>query len=92
MAIGDGDWVEGKPQWWWKYVFPSRVDFWLQALSHMGPSPDLWKQEIGTVLEGLTMLHVVTTINDAQAKERLHREAVSKIVEGANALARAKTQ
>ena len=36
--LGDGDWVEGEPKWWWKYVFPAKAQFW-QVLAGMKAEP-----------------------------------------------------
>lgn len=82
-----GDWVEGKPQWWWKYVFPARGDFWLGVIQRLGPSPDPWKEASADILEGLAMVHGIAAVGDPQIKERLHQEAVTKILRGANSLA-----
>lgn len=82
----DGDWVEGAPEWWWKYVFPARIDFWLGILQRQGPVPDPWKEATGHILEGLAMVRAVAAVDDPQIKERLHQEAVAKILRGANSL------
>lgn len=28
-----GDWVEGEPKWWWKYVYPARDQFWAEMIA-----------------------------------------------------------
>ena len=38
----DGDWVEGPPQWWWKYVFPG-VAQRIPELQRYGPFPEPWE-------------------------------------------------
>ena len=31
--LNDGDWVEGEPKWWWKYVFRAKIRFWNLTLN-----------------------------------------------------------
>jgi hypothetical protein len=40
----DGDWVEGTPQWWWKYVFPRVSE---RIGQRMGPFPEPWHSWVG---------------------------------------------
>ena len=50
----EGQWVEGRPQWWWKYVFPSVVGGSGWPEEHMGhgvpwlpaggPFPEPWRR------------------------------------------------
>jgi hypothetical protein len=54
MALGDGDWVEGEAQWWWKYVFPARERFWAMIQANADPIPDPWRQSIGQISESGT--------------------------------------
>ncbi len=39
----DGDWVEGTPQWWWKYVFPGVRDRFEEPSWRSGPFPQPWR-------------------------------------------------
>ncbi len=86
--LGDGDWVEGKPQWWWKYVFPSPTRFWLFTLNErlekyknfVDPEPDPWLEGVTVeILESLTMLHTAMTVREEAVSQRLKQEAVAKI-------------
>ena len=85
MSLGDGDWVEGPPQWWWKYVFPTRGRFWAAMLTAKihdaeDPIPDPWLQRVtADILEGLAILHAAATVGDVAASARLKEEAVQKI-------------
>jgi hypothetical protein len=75
----DGDWGEGVPIWFSKYVFPNRETFWLAVLERLEPVPLPWLQKVnGEVLEGLVMLHAAARADQATA-ERLKSEAVAKI-------------
>ena len=77
--LNDGDWVEGAPKWWWKYVFPNPERFWLQIIS-LEPEPAPWLQRVtGEVLEGLAMLHAASRATEDATVARLKSEAVSKI-------------
>ena len=84
MAVNDGDWVEGTPKWWWKYVFPTFDTFYLAVLREQGiggqdPVPLPWLQRVtGEVLEGVVMLHAAAHADQA-ASERLRSEAAAKI-------------
>jgi hypothetical protein len=82
--MSDGDWVEGPPQWWWKYVFPARGQFWLSILAAklavMDPTPDPWFQRAAAdILEGLVMLHAAATVADREVSTQLQKEAAEKI-------------
>jgi hypothetical protein len=83
-----GDWVEGEPKWWWKYVFPTREKFWLSTLNEKitvvnvidRPPPHPWLEAVAAeILESLTMLHTATTLEDEAVSQQLKREAVEKI-------------
>jgi hypothetical protein len=87
-TLSPGDWVEGEPQWWWKYVFPSKIQFWLLTLNEkwakdiakLKPQPQPWLEEAtAEILESLTMLHTATTIREEAVSQRLKGEAVAKI-------------
>ena len=57
--MNDDGWPEGVPQWWWKYVLPSREEFWrLIALGgpDTEPVPDRWKEASVSLLEALALL------------------------------------
>ena len=86
--LSEGDWVEGKPQWWWKYVFPSETRFWLLILNEnlakdknfAEPEPEPWLEGVtAEILESLTMLHTATTVREEPVSQRLKKEAVAKI-------------
>jgi hypothetical protein len=83
-AVNEGDWVEGAPQWWWKYVFPARLKFWSRMLAERvatagDPSPDPWKEQvIGGLLEAAVMLSAVPGA-DASVATKLKGEAKTKI-------------
>ena len=79
--LNEGDWVEGAPQWWWKYVIPNPASFWQAVLSivAMEPDPHPWLQRVtGGVLEGVAMLHAASRVDEATAG-RLKSEASEKI-------------
>jgi len=86
--LDNGLFVEGKPQWWWKYVFPEKTTFWLSVLNAKlaqeqkvaDPDPNPWLQELtAEILESLTMLHSSATIREEAVSQRLKEEAVTKI-------------
>jgi hypothetical protein len=86
--LNDGDWVEGEPRWWWKYVFPSKLRFWLLTLNEKlakdknfaEPEPDPWLEGVtAEILESLTMLHTATTVREEAVSQRLKQEAIAKI-------------
>jgi hypothetical protein len=78
-----GDWVEGEPKWWWKYVFPVRDRFWAQFIaSRFEPSPVPWVQSVSAeVLEGVAMIRASATVTDKKVSRRLSEEGVKKIAE-----------
>ena len=79
MAVNDGDWIEGVPKWWWKYVFPTPETFWLTVFRGQDPVPQPWLQRVtGELLEGVVMLHAAAHADQA-ASERLRSEAAAKI-------------
>lgn len=89
--MNEGDWIEGEPQWWWKYVFPSRERFWGSVLSDRmlkakfvsEPSPSPWFAGVAAeILEGLVMLHASDTVA-AEVSQKLQEEAVGKIMRAA---------
>ena len=79
--LNEGDWVEGEPQWWWKYVFPAREKFWLAVLSaNLGPEPDPWRQGlVGKILEGVAMLQASERVSDKAIGARLKNEALKQM-------------
>jgi hypothetical protein len=87
QSLNEGDWVEGAPKWWWKYVFPTRESFWSNVLARAsGPEPDPWRQQIGELLEAVVMLRTSARITDRGISQRLSKEAINKISETAGAL------
>src|SRR4051812_12117570 len=44
--VNEGDWVEGEPKWWWKYVMPNESVFWVAVLAAKNrvaePEPSPW--------------------------------------------------
>jgi hypothetical protein len=88
--LNEGDWVEGEPRWWWKYVFPAKIWFWTSALNeklakdkkvaNLEPEPDPWLEGVtAEILESLTMLHTAKTVREEAVSQRLKQEAVAKI-------------
>lgn len=84
----EGYWIEGEPQWWWKYVFPPKIRVWLLILNEKWakdknfaePEPDPWLEGVtAEILESLTMLHTATTVREEAVSKRLKQEAVAKI-------------
>ena len=77
--VNEGDWVEGAPKWWWKYVFPIPETLWLAVLTRVEPVPNPWLQKVtGEVLEGLAMLHAAARADQATSL-KLKNEAAAKI-------------
>jgi hypothetical protein len=87
--MNDGDWVEGEVQWWWKFVFPQKAQFWVTLLQTIrDPSPDPWVQATtGEVLEAVVMLHAAAKAVDKEQRATLHKEA-AQTLEGAVAAIR----
>jgi hypothetical protein len=80
-ALEAGDWVEGTPKWWWKYVFPTPDTLW-RAVSQaavLGPDPSPWRQQIGTILQAAVMLQTSAATKDRAASARLRSEAITSI-------------
>ncbi|HLH42654.1 MAG TPA: hypothetical protein VKV74_06700 [Bryobacteraceae bacterium] len=86
----DGDWVEGEPKWWWKYVIPAEIRFWSGILQQQGAMPEQWEKITGEILEGLAMVQAAVKVGDPQIRGRLHQEGVAKVSAGAHALAKTK--
>jgi hypothetical protein len=79
MALSDGDWIEGKVEWWWKYVIPAESQFWAAILvervatsagQHANPSSQA--QSLG--FEALAMLQAAHKISDSKERMRLLSE------------------
>jgi hypothetical protein len=89
-----GDWVEGEPKWWWKYVYPARDQFWAEliaSISKADPSPQPWVQSFtADILEGVAMVHASGTTADQKVSSRLKEEGLKKITEAINAAQQAK--
>lgn len=80
-ALEPGDWVEGTPKWWWKYVFPTPDTLW-RAVSQaavLGPSPEPWRQQIGAILQAAVMLQTSAAVKDRAAAAKLRGEAINNI-------------
>ena|SRR5579863_2373663 len=99
--LNEGDWVEGAPKWWWKYVFPTPESFWSRIVAGLDPTPIPWRQGVdpvpqpwlqrvtGEVLEGIVMLHA--SARAGEAGERLRSEAVAKINQAVGGVRQAAT-
>jgi hypothetical protein len=86
VTINDGDWIEGRPQWWWKYVMPAESTFWAtivsqraQTVAVQGPSPDPWKQAKTLGAEAVAMLYAAANVTDAKQRTQLLDEAAQKL-------------
>jgi len=80
-ALEPGDWVEGTPKWWWKYVFPTPDTLW-RAVSQaavLGPQPDPWRQQIGAILQAAVMLQTSAAVKDRATAAKLRSEAINNI-------------
>ena len=80
-GLEPGDWVEGTPKWWWKYVFPTPDTLW-RAVSQaavFGPSPDPWRQQIGAVLQAAVMIQTSGAVKDRAVAAKLRNEAINNI-------------
>ena len=87
--MSDGDWVEGKPQWWWKYVFPAEKQFWASVLENQAvhvasPHPEPWHQATIEIMQGVAMINATASMGKSDVSERLRAEGVAKIVAAAN--------
>ena len=92
VVMEPGDWVEGEPKWWWKYVYPARDVFWAELIAaNFDPSPQPWLQAFSAeVLEGLAMVRAAGTTKDKNVSTRLKEEGFKKITEATHAAERAK--
>jgi hypothetical protein len=88
---GDGEWIEGEPKWWWKYVIPAEIKFWSGILQQQDAMPEPWEKVTGEILEGLVMVQAAVTVGDPQIRARLHQEGVAKVSAGAHALENARS-
>ena len=81
QALEPGDWVEGTPKWWWKYVFPTPDKLWqtVSLAAVLGPSPDPWRQQIGAILQAAVMLQTSGAVQDRAAASKLRNEAINNI-------------
>jgi hypothetical protein len=80
-ALEPGDWVEGTPKWWWKYVFPTPDTLW-RAVSQaavLGPRPEPWRQQTGAILQAAVMLQASAAVKDRSAAAKLKGEAINNI-------------
>ncbi len=82
--INEGDWVEGEPQWWWKYVFPTRAQLWALLVADRfravaGPHPEPWREQVlGDVLEAAALLQAINVVDD-EVSGRLKEEARARL-------------
>jgi hypothetical protein len=92
VVMEPGDWVEGEPKWWWKYVYPARDRFWAELIaSNFEPNPQPWVQTLtADVLEGLAMVRASGTAKDKNVSTRLKEEGFKKITEATHVAERAK--
>ena len=88
-----GDWVEGEPKWWWKYVYPARDQFWaglIASIVKAEPDPHPWVQSFtAEVLEGVTMVRASGSTKDSKIGSRLKEEGLKKIVDAMHVAQRA---
>ena len=94
VNMANDDYVEGPPEWWWKYVFPTGERFWLTVAASLvlEPDPHPWRRRVtGEVLEGVVMLHAAARA-DQTAGERLTTEAVAKIHQALAGITRAELE
>jgi hypothetical protein len=88
-----GDWVEGEPKWWWKYVYPARDRFWAELIASTAkaePGPSPWVQAfMADVLEGVAMVRASGVVKDQKISTRLKKEGLTKITEATNVAQRA---
>jgi len=82
--VNEGDWVEGEPKWWWKYVMPNESVFWVAVLAAKNrvaePEPSPWLQDVsGQIMDGLAMLNAAARIGKSDDAARLKKEATTKI-------------
>ncbi len=81
QTLEPGDWVEGTPKWWWKYVFPTPDSLWraVSLAAVLGPVPDPWRQQIGAILQAAVMLQTSAAVKDRAAAAKLRNEAINNI-------------
>ena len=80
--VNDGDWIEGKVEWWWKYVIPAESQFWAailaeqaqRATTQLDPEPSPWRQAQARGLEAVAMLQALRKITDSKQQARLLAE------------------
>jgi hypothetical protein len=80
--INDGDWIEGKVEWWWKYVIPAESQFWAailaeraqRATAQLDPEPAPWRHAQARGLEAVAMLQALHGIADPKQRNRLLAE------------------
>ncbi len=78
--MNEGDWVEGSPKWWWKYVMPAEDVFWESILAQRaGPSPEPWLRATAEALEAVAMLRATARVSDTGVRTRLQSEAAAKL-------------
>jgi hypothetical protein len=70
-----GDWgLEGKPQWWWKYVRPASIEF--------SPHPDPWINRMtSALLTAISMKEVARRLPEGEVQQQLFRRTDSFISE-----------
>jgi hypothetical protein len=93
MSLNEGDWIDGKVEWWWKYVIPGENQFWAAILAQnasvvgrQGPDPVPWRQAIVLGFEAVAMLQAATNISDVKERAKLLSEVVEKFSTAAQRL------
>jgi hypothetical protein len=92
-SINDGDWIDGKVEWWWKYVIPSEASFWIaivaqraQLLAGQDPQPAPWRKAQSLASEAVAMLQAAENINDVNQRSRLLNEVAERLGAAGQAL------
>lgn len=93
VSVNEGDWVDGKVEWWWKYVLPPEPQFWaailaqrVQVIEGPDPQPSPWLQAQAVGLEAVAMLQAVAKITDLNQRTSLLNEVVRRFAAAADAV------
>lgn len=93
VSVNDGDWVDGKVEWWWKYVLPAETQFWAAVLAQRvqvgaGQDPERapWRQAQAAGVEAVAMLQAAANITDLKQRTELLNEVVRRFTAAANAV------
>ena len=58
------DWgLEGRPQWWWKYVNPGSIE--------VNPIPDPWRRALPALLSAISMKEVARRMPEGDMQQQL---------------------